>query len=88
MSMDFPNSSISLEVAVGKLKNHVPELLAAKGWSITHFVKLCILADLSQDTAYRLARGETNFNSETLKEIAVIFGLSSIGKVIDIADQQ
>jgi len=73
---------------MGELKNHVPELLAAKGWSITHFVKLCILSDLSQDTAYRLARGETNFTSETLKTIAEIFDLSSISQVIDIADQQ
>lgn len=71
---------------MGELKSRVPMLLAAKGWSKTQFVKLCILADISQDTAYRLANGDTNFNSVTLKKVAEIFALPSISQVIDLAE--
>lgn len=72
---------------MGKLKNHVPELLAAKGWDAKTFAAHCMLAGLSQDTAYRLIRGETNFNTDTIRVVADILELSSIGKVIDIAEQ-
>ncbi|RJX17511.1 MAG: hypothetical protein C4575_12775 [Desulforudis sp.] len=82
-----PLNSIPQEAAMGKLKNHVPELLVEKGWDIKTFVAHCMLAGLSQDTAYRLSRGETNFNTETLRVIADIFELSSLGKVIDIVEQ-
>lgn len=70
---------------MGTLKNHVPELLAAKGWDTKTFVAYCMLAGLSQDTAYRLTRGETNFTSDTLKVVADVLGLQSISQVIDIA---
>lgn len=73
---------------MGKLKSFVPELLAKKGWDIKTFVAYCLLAGLSQDTAYRLSRGETNFNADTIRAVAKVFGVSSISEVIDIVDEQ
>lgn len=83
------NSPIAIpqEAAMGKLKNYVPELLVEKGWDTKTFVAHCMLAGLSQDTAYRLSRGETNFNTETLRVVADLFNLPSLGKVIDLVEQ-
>jgi hypothetical protein len=77
-----------LEAAVGKLINFVPELLAAKGWDTKTFVAHCMLAGLSQDTAYRLARGDINFTTVTLQVVAEILDQPSISKVIDFAAEQ
>lgn len=66
------------------LVSRVPELLEAKGWSVNEFTGRCLLAGLSADTARRLARGDTKFNSETLAVAAKVFGLDSISDVVDI----
>lgn len=79
------NQSYNGEAAVmGKLKSHIPELLKQKGWSVKRFVAQCMLADLGQDTAYRLARGETNVKSDTLRVVAQILCVTSISDLIDI----
>lgn len=71
---------------MGKLINHVPELLAKKGWDSKTFVARCMLAGLSQDTAYRLTRGEVNVTTDTLKVVAQVLDLASISEIIDIQE--
>lgn len=73
------------EVAVmGTLVNHVPELLRRKGWDVKTFAAKCMLAGLSQDTAYRLVRGETQFTTETLATVAGVLGVSRLGEIIEM----
>lgn len=74
---------VPLEADMDKLKSFVPDLLAKKGWSTKTFAAKCMLAGMGQDTAYRMARGETNFNVDTLKQVAAILGVSSISEIID-----
>ncbi len=81
-------SEYSLEAAVGKLKNHVPELLVQKGLDTKTFVAKCMLAGLSADTAYRFTRGNTNFNAKAMRIVADVLGLTSLSQVIDIVDEQ
>jgi hypothetical protein len=83
--MTYSTTLEEREAAVmGKLVSFVPRLLEEKGWDLKTFVGYCLLANLSQDTAYRLARGETGFTIETIKTVAKIFEVSSISDVIDI----
>lgn len=69
---------------MGALVNHVPELLRRKGWDVKTFVAHCMLAGLSQDTAYRLSRGETNFNTETIAKAAQVLDVSTLGEIIEM----
>lgn len=73
---------------MGKLHSHVPELLVKKGWTKQQFIAHCMLAGMSSDTAYRLARGDTNFSTSTLNVVVSVLGLSSISEVIDTNDGQ
>jgi len=70
---------------MGELSNFIsPELLASKGMTERDFTAACIKAGLSQDTARRLMSGDTNFSTNTLKIVAKILGVRSIGNVVDI----
>lgn len=73
---------------MGRLINHVPELLRRKGWNDRKFVGSCIIAGLSQDTAYRFLRGETNFTADTIATVARVLGVSSLGEVIEMNGEQ
>lgn len=69
------------------LVNHLPELLKKKGWNTNTFIAYCMLAGIGQDTAYRLARGETNFTTQTLAKIVNVLGVSSICDIVDVEEQ-
>jgi hypothetical protein len=75
--------SVGQEAVMGKLRSHVPELLVKKGWDTKTFTAHCMLAGLSSDTAYRLAKGDTNFSTSTLSIVAGVLGVASISQVID-----
>ena len=79
---------IDLEAgSMGKLKNLIPGLLVQKGWQIKKFVALCMLEGLSEQTAYRMARGEvTQFTTNTLLIAAEVLGVKSICELIDLED--
>lgn len=66
------------------LRNNVPELLSKLGWDTRTFAAYCMLRGIGQDTAYRLARGNTNFTIQTLAVVADVLGVKSIGDIIDI----
>lgn len=73
---------------MGALVSHVPELLRRKGWDNPNFVLRCMQAGLSQDTAYRLIRGETLFSIDTIATVAKIFDVSTLGEVIELNGEQ
>jgi hypothetical protein len=84
-TMTYSTTLEKREAAVmGELVSFVPRLLEEKGWNVKTFVAHCMLAGLSSDTAYRLARGETGFTVDTMKTVAEVLGVSSISNVIDI----
>ena len=68
---------------MGQLKSRVPDLIASKGWDTKTFTAHCMLAGISSDTAYRLARGDTNFRPETLRVAAGVLGVNSISDIVD-----
>jgi len=70
-------------VMVG-LRSHVPELLSKLGWDTRTFAAYCMLKGIGQDTAYRLARGDTNFTTQTLSVVADVLKVDSIADIIDI----
>jgi transcriptional regulator with XRE-family HTH domain len=76
------------EAAVGELKSFVPELLEKKGWDTKTFVAYCMLAGMGANTAYRLARGETNVSVDTLSIAAQVLGVDTISEVIDLDPEQ
>lgn len=80
--------TITEDAAIGKLVSHVPELLARKGWTSKEFVAHCMLAGMSQSTAYRLANGDTNIQPATLQIAASVLGVSSISEIIDVEGEQ
>jgi len=67
-----------LEVKVGALVSRVPELLAARGWSALDLVR----RGLTYNTAYRIARGDTDVTAKTLCQLVDIFELESISQVL------
>lgn len=70
------------------LKSFVPELIQAKGWDTKTFVAHCMLAGMGADTAYRLARGDTNFKVDTLRQVAAILGVARISELIELDKDQ
>ena len=70
---------------MGDLVNFVSELLDKKQMSKPDFVLEMLKQGISQDTSYRLIRGETNFTTETLRTAAKVLGVESINEVIDIS---
>ncbi len=75
-------------VGMNGLKSFVPELIQKKGWDVKTFAAHCMLVGMGQSTAYRLARGETNFNIETLQQIMDILEVSSISELVDVEKDQ
>lgn len=75
-------------MGMSEIKSFVPELIQRKGWDTKTFAAHCMLAGMGQETAYRLARGDTNFNVDTLRRVAAILGVSTIGEVMDIEKDQ
>lgn len=75
-------------MGVNGLKSFVPDLIQKKGWDTKRFVATCMLNGLGQDTAYRLARGDTNFTTDTLYKVAEILGASTLVELIDIEKDQ
>ena len=75
---------IMLGTGTNGLKSFVPDLIQKKGWDTKRFVATCMLSGLGQDTAYRLSRGDTNFNTDTLRKVAEILGASTLTDLIDI----
>lgn len=73
---------------MGLLVNKVADVLARKGWDNKTFVAYCMLGGIGQDTAYRLTRGDTNFNTNTLAQIAQIINVASISELIDLDHPQ
>lgn len=67
-----------------KLVCRVPELLKQKGWKATKLAGLMMVRGSSPDTAYRMARGETQFTTGTLLMVAKILGVKSISDLVDI----
>jgi len=74
-------------VGMNGLKSFVPELIQQKGWDTKTFAAYCMLAGMGQNTAYRLARGETEFTISTLQKVADILGVSSFTDLIDVENQ-
>lgn len=72
------------------LCNKTLPILARLGWDSKKFAAECMLKGLGQDTAYRLVRGETNFQTQTLAMVADVLGVPSIADIIDIerADEE
>lgn len=68
-----------------KLVSHVPELLELKGWNGSMLAGHMLIRGSSADTAYRIARGEVQFTTETLLLVAEILDCKSIAELIDIA---
>jgi hypothetical protein len=75
-------------VGMNGMKSFVPELIQKKGWDTKAFVAHCMLAGMGSDTAYRLARGDTNFKVDTLRQAAAILGVSTISDMIEIEQGQ
>ena len=69
------------------MKSHVPALLKNTGWKNSEFTARCGMAGISQDTAYRLLRGETNFKSGTIATVARIFGVSKLDEIIELVPE-
>jgi hypothetical protein len=67
----------------GKLVSRVPQLLEQKGWNARTLAGHMMIRGSSPDTAYRMARGETQFTTETLLMAADILGCKSIAELID-----
>jgi hypothetical protein len=76
------------EIGMGKLISFVPDLLDQKGWDKKTFAAYCMLRKMSQDTARRLAEGETNFNTETLRIAAEVLEVKSIADLIDLSFEE
>jgi hypothetical protein len=70
-------------VRVAKLRSHIPDLIAAKGWSPNVFIGLCIQNGISMDTAKKMVNGKTNLSNDTLSVAASVLGVSSIAQLID-----
>lgn len=74
------------EAVMGKIVNHVPELLKEKGIDERDFIADCMKAGLSHDTAYRLTRGDTKVTVETIRIAALVLGSVSISEIMDLGD--
>lgn len=75
-------------VGMNGLKSFVPELIQRKGWDAKTFAAHCMLSGLGQDTAYRMARGDTDFTVDTLRKVAKILDVSSISQIMDLEKDQ
>jgi DNA-binding Xre family transcriptional regulator len=81
------NNNNQLEDAVmGKTISRIPEMLVKKGWDTKTFVANCMLAGMSQQTAYRLAGGDMNVRLSSLEVAAQVLG-TSIGEIIKSDEQ-
>lgn len=69
--------------------NRVPALIVKRGLTTKEFVAYCMLKGMGTNTAYRLARGDTdNYTVESLAMAAEILKVKSIAELVDIDDQQ
>lgn len=68
----------------GLLESHVPELLQKKGWTAKEFAARFMLAGGSQDVAYRMARGESNFYMASIALAALVLGEETTTAIIDL----
>ena len=66
-----------VEVKMGSLVSRVPELLNARGWKALELVR----RGLPYNTAYRVARGSTEINLRTARQLVDIFELTSINDI-------
>ncbi len=81
------SASVSRQEAVAMgLRSKIPELLAAKGWTQRKFAARCMEAGLAVDTANRLARGETDVRTSTLRVVAKVLGVTSFDDMIVITE--
>ena len=64
------------------IKSKIPELMEQKG---VRAVDL-IAANISNQTAYRIARGETNLNLKTLEVIMEILGTRDFNDVLEYVE--
>jgi len=65
------------EVAMGDLVSRVPELLEQRGWNAMDLIR----RGLTYNTAYRVARGETEITLKIAKQLCDIFEVSSIDQI-------
>ena len=70
---------------MGELVNHVSQLLATRNMTKPEFVLEMLKQGISQDTSYRLIRGETQFTTETLRVAAQVLEVESINEIIDLS---
>lgn len=66
------------ENTMGTLKSNVPELLRERGMTPMDLVRL----GLPFNTAYRAARGETDFRMSTAAKLCDAFGVSTLDEVV------
>lgn len=69
-----------LEGNMGKIISHVPQLMAERGWVPMDLVRRSLI---SVQTAYRLARGETNIRNDTMKQLYEVFEVDSFDKIFE-----
>lgn len=76
------------EAGMSKLVSYVPQLLASKGWDVKTFAAYMMLKGAGQDTAYRLARGDTDVTTKTLELAAEVLEVCSIAQIMDVDKEQ
>ena len=69
---------------MGRVISRVPALLKKKGWGPMDLVRK---ANLSVYTAYKLARGEAEFNTQTLEKLCAAFELP-VDKIIEFVPEE
>jgi hypothetical protein len=64
-------------------KSKIPGLIEEKGFTIKQFVAYCMLAGISQTTAYKMATGATDVSIPSLAAAAVVLK-TTIGNLLEI----
>ena len=84
--METPIVAVQIkeEELVGRVISHVPKLLEKRGWGAMDLVRK---AELGIDTAYKLARGETDFTIQTLEKLCKVFGVP-VQRVIEFVEDE
>jgi hypothetical protein len=72
------------EARVRKAISHVPELLAERKWTPKMLASKFMWVGGSSQTAYRLARGDTEVSMKTLEIAVEVFEVDSTTDIMDV----
>jgi len=70
-----------------KSVSYIHKLAEEKGWDRTKFTAMCMLNNVSYETARRMYDGETNLNIRTLEKVAKVLEVDKINQLVEFVQE-